>query len=206
MKSILVFLCAAAGFTLACRAEDASSTSSFYTKLDLGAAFQGDVEVNEFLGLGPLVPQPKLDTDTGFRLGVVGGYKLSTSFAAELESGFVYNAVNAVGDIPVPFDFNIYQVPVLANLVYTVPLEGKIKPYVGAGVGGVLMIADADGETENEFPFAWQVQAGVDYQISNSCKAGLGYKLMGTGEVNWSIMKADSFLTHSVSASVTFTF
>ena len=59
-----------------------------------------------------------------------GGYRLSASFAAELEAGFTYNPVKQSG--PVAFiDWDIYQVPLLANIVYTLPLEGRIKPYVG---------------------------------------------------------------------------
>ena len=103
-------------------------------------------------------------------------------------------------------DTSLYQIPILANVIYTVPLDGKVKPYIGAGAGGVYALIDGKDTSESDFVFAWQVMAGADYQINDKWSAGLAYKLLGTGGGDWGGVKTDSFLTHSIVASVSYKF
>lgn len=163
------------------------------------------------------ISKPKFKMDTGLRLDADFGYHIDKSWALELETGLTYNSIKSIEVAAVGpggpatgkqgnVDVNLYQIPILANVIYTLPLEGNLKPYVGAGAGGVLAIVDGSGVSESDFTFAWQVMAGADYKFNENWSAGLAYKLLGTGEANWGDVKTDSFLTHSIMASVTFNF
>jgi opacity protein-like surface antigen len=163
------------------------------------------------------ISKPKFTTDAGLRLDLDAGYRFNKSWAVELETGFIYNSISSVqvtvssngvphtGKVNNP-DVSLYQVPILANVIYTVPLDGKVKPYVGAGVGGVWTMVDGSGTSESAFAFGWQAMAGADYQINDKWSAGLAYKLLGTGECDWGGVKTDSFLTHSIVAVVSYKF
>jgi opacity protein-like surface antigen len=178
-----------------------------------------EISVGE--GVSGTISKPKFKTDTGLHLDLAAGYHISESWAVELQTGLNYSSLECF-EIPLAFSaggdaftdsirvddlgYNLYQVPLLANVIYTVPLKGRVKPYVGVGAGGVVTVLDADGSTENDFTYAWQVQAGANYRINERWSAGLAYKLMGTGENDWSGAKVDSFLSHSLSATVSLEF
>lgn len=247
MKKQLLCLCAIAGLALAVRAAESEPEEGFYMKFDAGVAFQSDItvkkagtvsfpatatgaEIADFLdeNFGIIVDElnpaasyrmskPKFTMDTGLRLDLGAGYRFSKSWAAELETGFIYNSIDSVritvssNGVPQTgkidnLDVNLYQVPILASVIYTVPLDGKIKPYLGGGVGGVWTMIAGSGTSENAFAFGWQATAGADYQINEKWSAGLAYKLLGTGECDWGGVKTDSFLTHSIVAVVSFKF
>jgi opacity protein-like surface antigen len=163
------------------------------------------------------IGKPKFSTDVGLRLDLDVGYRFNESWSVELELGMIYNSLKEMemtitedgvaetlktGDL----DTSLYQFPLLASIVYTLPLEGNLKPYLGAGAGGVLVMLEGDGVSESDVVFAWQVMAGVDYEINEKWSAGLAYKLLGTGGCDWNGVESDSFMTHSIVASVNFKF
>ena len=70
----------------------------------------------------------------------------------------------------------------LANVWYDFDIGG-VKPYVGGGIGWANAQADgsiAGGTTAafdfEEDGFAWQIGAGVNFDIAPSMKLGLGYR------------------------------
>ena len=117
-----------------------------YGRFDVGANFMNDLKVDN-TGID-------LEFDTGVRFDFAGGYKITDAFAVELEVGFAYNSVDSFNfhygqdyeaDISdYGLDFDLYQIPMLVNLSYTIPLNSKIKPFVGVGVGGLAAIASAE--------------------------------------------------------------
>ncbi len=221
MKKQLLCLCAIAGVGMAVQAAEAESEEGFYGKFDAGIAITDKLKYEESIATeaGKDVLKADLKIDTGIRLDLAGGYRFNKSWAVELETGIIFSSIDSLKITETEYDIDgnvittdsetikpdatLYQIPVLANVIYTMPLEGNLKPYLGAGAGGVATIVDGDGVSESDFTFAWQVMAGADYKINERWSAGLAYKLLGTsgptiGDIEW-----DSFMTHSIVAVVT---
>lgn len=208
MKKSVIMAVTLAGFAVTGLAQETmetteSSESSFYLKFDFGAAFQ-DSSDGELLGFAG-----DLETDTGIRFAVAGGMPLNDTVSLEVESGFVFNTFDTFGgaSFPAGTEYNLVQIPLLLNVIFTLPTDGPLKPYAGAGVGGVLMGISGD-ETDSDITYGWQLQAGLNYQFSDNLQAGLGYKLLGTGESELgsapggSFITLDSVMTHAVFASI----
>ncbi len=173
----------------------------WYLGLDAGLALQQDITIQDTGGA-------KLAFDPGVRLDLSGGLHLSKSWKAEVELGFIYNSVSSVGGESAGSDSpDYFQVPIMANVIYTLPLRGPISAYAGVGVGGVygLLWTDLFG-SEDSFSFGYQGILGVKYALNDNLDLGLSYKLLGTVEHDLGAATVDGTLSHSVLAVVTFKF
>ncbi len=176
-------------------------TGRWYLGLDAGLALQQDMTIQ-----GP--GASKLSFDPGFRFDLSGGVHLLQSLKAEIELGFIFNAVSSVSSEPVGSGGPDYsQVPMMVNAIYTLPLHGPVSAYVGAGVGGVWgvlwhSIIDAD----DSLAFGYQGILGVKYALSNDLDLGLSYKFLGTAEHDLGTGSVDGTMSHSILAALTFKF
>jgi opacity protein-like surface antigen len=142
---------------------------------------------------------------TGVRLDLEGGYQFNDSWTVEGEVGYIYNPVdlsNSTGsDSPA-----LYQVPVLVNCIYTLPVSWPVKPYAGAGLGLVFSGLNDFGDCNG----AGQLLVGVKYDLNQRIDLGLGYKLLVTTEHDWNdVLQAeqgDRSITHAITAAVTVKF
>jgi len=184
-----------------------------YGRFDVGANFMNDIEVD---GAGV-----DLEFDTGVRFDFAGGYKITSAFAVELEVGLAYNSVDTISgsfygddyDVDLSdtaLDLDLYQIPMLVNLSYTIPLNSRIKPFIGVGVGGLAAIASAEmygfEEDESTFAFAYQAFAGVSYQISNNADIGLIYKFMGSSDLDFDSFETDGIGAHMIGLNLEWRF
>lgn len=103
-------------------------------------------------------------------------------------------------------DFSLYQVPVLANFLYTFPLESKFKPFVGVGAGGVFVMVDTGDDSESDFVFAYQAMAGCSYAIRENFDVGISYKFLGTSSPEFGGVKTSDIFTHSILAQLNYRF
>ncbi len=193
-RKILTVSIAGAVLCLACGTFGQDLAGRWYLGLDTGVAFQQDLHV-ENAGGG------KLEFDPGFRLDVSGGTHLSEVWRAEVELGFIYNPMESTGS-----DAGLFQVPIMANAIYTVPIHGPISAYVGAGLGGVYTALWHGLDGEDSFTFAYQGIVGVKYAINDNFDVGLSYKLLGTLERDLGPVAAEGALSHSILAAFTFKF
>ncbi len=204
---------------LAAVGASAQAADHYYLDVDMGAAFQPDanIQVSMFGNDG------KVQFDTGFRGNVRLGYNFCEHFAAELESGVVWNPVvnfhSAAGDneaSALGYNADLYQIPILVNAIYR-PFHGAFKPYLGVGVGGVAGHFDssniplyAPNFSDTDFTFAYQGEAGVKYSIGHRTELGVAYEFLGTTDHNWSqngyVLKTDGTMTHAVMATLTVRF
>ena len=166
----------------------------WYLGLDAGLALQQDITL-ENTGGG------RLSFDPGFRLDLSGGVHLSQSWKAEVEVGFIYNSVDAR-------NLEYFQVPIMVNGIYTLPLHGRISAYAGAGLGGVsgVLLNDNLFGSEDSFTFGYQAILGVKYALNDDLDLGLSYKFLGTIEHDLGPATVDGTMSHSVLAAVTFKF
>jgi opacity protein-like surface antigen len=190
-----------------------------YVNVEAGPSFLHDVDIKNSGGA-------EAEFDVGVRSGVAVGYQFTGSWAGEFETGLTWNSVDKIG-APVPpppggggyaayqrGDADLYQIPFLANVVYTIPLEGRCSPYVGAGIGGVASGLDASfpaGDVEDtDFTFAGQAFVGVRCALTDRVDLGAAYKFMGTTDHHWSEGRLDvktrGIFTHAVVAALTIHF
>lgn len=194
-NKILIGAMACLLLSTACNLLAQNEPGRWYLGLDAGLAVQQDVTLE-----GPVTR--KLAFDPGFRLDLSGGVHLSESWRAELEVGFTYNSITDIHQ-------EYFQVPLLANGIYTLPLRGPISVYVGAGLGGVsTMLWDNHlfGDTDGSFTFGYQGIVGAKYVLNDNLDLGLTYKLLGTLDHDFGAYQMEATLSHSFLAAFTFKF
>jgi opacity protein-like surface antigen len=100
----------------------------------------------------------------------------------------------------------------LVNLILRYP-EGKIHPYVGAGIGASSMNirntesiggAAVNVAEETETGFAWQLLAGINVELAPNLSADLAYRYFGT-EPSFALIDVD-YRTHAVTFGINFHF
>src|SRR4051794_11773371 len=172
--------------------------------------------VNDFKFTAPGFGPGKVtaEMDPGFRFSVAGGYRFNPMISAELETGFIFNQMDAIsvpgGSFDVD-DVSVSHVPFLGNVVFRFENSSRIVPFIGAGAGGVLSMLDLDdddldsNESDSDFVFAWQAFAGVVYKINDSMSAGVTYKYLGVDRPEFRIegdrFKFDTVHNHSILAT-----
>lgn len=171
----------------------------YYLTLDAGVALVQNLNIKG----GNTV-----ELNPGARFDGAFGWQFSKPLAAEFETGLTLNSVDKIGGVSVSSyggRADIYQIPMLVNLVYTLPLEGKMKPFIGAGGGGIATVADMQtplgGIDDTDFTFGYQGFAGVRWALSERADIGLAYKFLGSLDHSWSsrgvTLKTDATFTHS---------
>ncbi len=164
------------------------------------------------------VSKPKLTFDPGARVDLAIGYNFNPSWSTEIEAGAIWNSVDKIkfqatgpaGSFSeeIKPDANFWQVPLLANLIYKLPLQSRLKPFVGIGAGGIftrLEGKDINGN-QDDIGFAYQGMAGITYALSDAVDIGLTYKFLGTLEQKYSGAKTENIYNHSILASLAFKF
>ncbi len=112
---------------------------------------------------------------TNFDLGGTGvislGYGLGNGFRVEIEGNYRYDHVNRFsgGPIPVTEATGAHQETygVMGNVLYDIPLNAPVYPYIGVGVGDEWTTLTNFQVTANN---------GSSYTKSNSTASNLGYQ------------------------------
>jgi opacity protein-like surface antigen len=183
----------------------------------LGGSLVNDTELEELFG--PVSGDNEVQFDPGLRLGFAGGYNLTDWFAAEFELGMTYNNVDKLGEAS-SFDAMYINVPYMVNVKLQLPNPSRLRPYVGAGVGGASSIMDIEhlyyGDayitgSASDVTFAWQGFAGVELDLNENMSIGVEYRYVWTAgpefDIDWGyyysietdLMAFDDIQTHSVS-------
>jgi opacity protein-like surface antigen len=166
------------------------------------------------------------DNDTGFVVGGAVGMSFSnvaSGLRAEVEVAYrqsnadgawtTFTSIGGVSSGLLDYDFSNFSV--LANAWYDFDIGG-FKPYIGGGLGWAHAEADGDFTTGIPGPFefeddgfAWQLGAGINFDISPNVKLGVGYRYFDGPDV--AVSGPVSFATgdldnenHSVLVNVTF--
>lgn len=189
-----------------------------YLNVDIGPSFVQDAAINWTTKLRPFTFRGSrtVEFQTGIRGDVAVGYNMSDAWAIELESGMMWNAT---GD-----EEQLYQIPILVNVIYKIPLKNSWTPYFGAGAGGVVSdlslltaaapFASLMRTSDTDLAFAYQAMAGIKYAISGHAQIDLGYKFFGTLDQRWAsnhsgfstTLTSNGIYTHAVLASFTWRF
>ena len=184
---------------------------------DLGANVIQDAKIESFFDQ-PLSDN-KIKFDPGFRAGIGLGTELTRRIAVEAEGGFHYNNIKSVSGSTSGLG-DLYQFPVLGNLVLQFPNPTKIVPVIGGGAGAVFSIIDAQdislgaarfSSQEETWSFAYQGYAGFYYDFKPEMGLGVTYHYLNNNGPSWktstgSTVKVDRLVSHSLSLTFHFRF
>lgn len=217
-----------AAFALAAPAEAAGG---WYVSLTGGANWVDDNDF--FVSSAPTTLTWNTEADTGFIIaGAVGMYfgDVLSGLRGEVEFSWRSNNVGGfftsnVGPIP-PTEFGIVDYDhqtfsVMANAWFDIPMGGGFSPYVGGGIGwadtsieGAYVCTNFCTVVPFDFSddgFAWQLGAGVNFNISPNVQLGVGYRFFQGPEPTALSTWVGNTLTnelendnHSVVATITF--
>jgi len=191
---------------------DAKEGTSFdwYVAPALGISMISNTDINQFSGStsGTTVSSgtATLAFNPGFRMDCPIGAKITDWFALEFAPGFMLNTIQYIeptngslsistqtvsqnGQASLVGDY--YQIPMLANFLFTIPIHPQFTITAGFGVGGMVSAAQttslqgvslegSDG-ISTALSFAYAGQFGLDFPFSENMQAGLYYKYTGTG-------------------------
>lgn len=167
---------------------------------------QADTYVTGFGGANWDDVASPLDSDTGFVVGGALGtsVKAVPGLRAELEVAFRTNDVDVFKGF-IQAEHNTTSV--MGNVAYDFNAGiGPFRPYVLAGVG----YAHTEGVIENlslatleSSGFAWQLGAGVNTQLAEGVKAGVGYRYFQGPELEVLGFEVSDGSNHAVLATVT---
>jgi opacity protein-like surface antigen len=208
MKRKIPFLLAAGIMPFATPAIGQDFLSHVYVSSDLGAAFQ---QADRIKGAD------LIDFHNGVRGDIAAGYRVSSWFAVEFASGAIWNSGDKIGGVTLSSfggSLDLYQIPIMGNVVFSTPAWHGFQPYIGAGVGGVAAMLDFQRPLgtirDTDFTLSYQAFAGLNYQVCEHVELGVGYKFLQTEDHSWSqngvTLKTEGTGTHSVTASLTWKF
>ena len=193
--------------------EEAKESDGFdwYVAPALGISMIRDTDINQFSGVtsGTTVSSgaATLAFNPGFRMDCPIGAKITDWFALEFAPGFMLNTIQYIeptnGSLTIGSQTvsqsqqgalvgDYYQIPMLANFLFTIPIHPQFTISAGFGVGGMVSAAQttslqgvtlesSDG-ISTALSFAYAGQFGLDFPFSENMQAGLYYKYTGTGE------------------------
>jgi len=162
--------------------------ASWFWRVDGGASIAEDGKITEFAGANT---GQKVTYDTGLAATAGFGYFYNKYVATELEVGFVGSYLNSVQGASI-HDTSFGSIPILANVIlqYQIP-RTIVVPYIGAGVGGAATYFNAHDYyqpvpggsvslhgNENDFVFAWQLQAGMRFNLNHNSSVGFAYRYL----------------------------
>lgn len=146
-------------------------------------------------------------------LGAKFGYIIPTVKWLAVELDYAYLAEQDIDQAGIDGDFKASNL--MFNLIARYP-EGKIHPYIGAGLGwswGALKASGSVGGItgsvdESDNAFAWQILAGVNFEITPQWSADLGYRYFSS-KYTFSVVGEDVDFTaknHMILIGVNFHF
>ncbi len=183
MKKVLALVAAAAAL-VSFNPVQAEPTEGFYVGGLAGGNF---LQTSKRSGVD-------YDFRAGYDVGGFVGYELCDGFRLEGEFTYRHNSLKSVkfGSSSFNSSGHYHSMSYMANLIYDIPMcwqpcGWEIFPYVGAGIGysNEKVKFSHHVETETEFTFsshkkengfAWQVIAGLGYEIDQCTDVALEYR------------------------------
>lgn len=192
-------------------AEGGKSTSSgFYAEARAGVVFleNSDNDFNSSLGA-------TTKFDEGYSVSLALGakmshfaphWKLAKKFRIEAEVSYSQSEIeNGLGDPEAS------AAAYMGNIYYDFDLHDRWSGFVGGGIGAALLSLEGNGlRDDNDTVFAYQVRAGVGYQLTPKMTATLGYRFFDTEDGEFSDGAARRFdaeyRSHGVEAGLRYAF
>jgi len=161
----------------------------------------------------------KVKFDPGFRSAIALGAELTRYVSLEAEGGFHYNSIRSINGAASD-NGELYQFPILGNLVLHFPNRTRLVPVIGGGVGAVFSILDGKdialgasrfSSTEETWSFAYQGYAGLMYSFRPDMALGFRYHYLRNDGPTWDLgagndVKFNHLVNHSLVLAFSFRF
>ncbi|MES1944848.1 OmpA/MotB [Salinisphaera sp. PC39] len=185
-------------------------------------------------GLGTLFPTPggtttqpgdpvsfETEYDTGYLGSLALGYAHNNGWRTEIEARYALNDLDRVtlregfgnqnGETR-GADGEYTSTSLMANAWYEFNADGDWHPYLGGGVGAARLDYEALDFNEDDMVFAYQVGAGISYDLTDYTSVSLGYRYFGTDDPSFSTGSSDfqdldsEYQQHAALLSLRYTF
>lgn len=194
----------AQGPTLQTQPQPLISSPDIYVQAQGGAVYLQDLQVN-------VGTHEEFKFNTGARADLVVGYKFSRHWSTELDCGVIWNSFNKYGDYSFSASkADLYQIPIMVNYLYRLPIGRSFEGFLGAGIGAVVTVFHINDSglnfQDSDVAFGGQGMAGLNYHLSRQVDLNLTYKFLGTTSHKWSdegfYTQTDGALSHSLMLGV----
>ena len=182
-----------------------------YFNADLGGVLQQDLIIRN--------AGQKVSFDPGIGGNVSLGFDITDALAVELQTGASTSTIDTGGSQALAFAGNnadIYQIPLLANVIFKAPIPGGLTPYVGAGFGGAITELEVYQRhfyaSDTDITPAYQALAGVRFTLNRHTEMGVGYRFLATTAHTWFADSPGLYtptgptFSHSILATLTISF
>jgi opacity protein-like surface antigen len=184
-----VLVAAAALASVVAISAGGASAQSWYVKGFGGATFpqDDDFDIDPSVGGSFESFDSGLNYDTGYVLGIAGGYMFTPNIAFELEYAFRDADADFKNDGPsVSSQSNAW----MANAIYYfTPMgpTGQWQPYAGGGLGAADLNIDdfpdeLGGDIDSDYNFAYQLIGGVAYNVAPNWKLNGEVRFFGIND------------------------
>lgn len=192
-----------------------ANSGEWYVSLFAGGVWANDV-VTDFYG-----NEVSVSSDPGYTLGLAVGTHVFENLRGEVELSYgkvETTDVSYNGGSSGSMEGPISTLYLLGNLWYEMDLGGGVKPYVGGGLGVGYATADSFfygssyGYGEGGFGVAYQLGAGVTFDVSDSIALDIGYRYKSILSVDFDdsdgggVYEGGDVNSHVLQAGLTFKF
>ena len=178
-------------------ATETQASSPWYAAAAIGGNMALDSKLKDGDGA-------KFKFKTGIGLNVGVGYTVAENLAVEVRSGILWNQIDkadggdSTGGTLSGGKGAMYQVPVMASLIYSIPINDKFSIGLKGGVGVQFTNFRADDVTfafpgqqnetlkwdHNSTAFRWEVGFQLAREVADNIRIGGGVMFSGTSKVN----------------------
>jgi len=172
-----------------------SGMSCLYARLNGGGTFYNRIEVTQNIldpqngsGFGPDNQANALNedlTEAGFIEGGLG-CQVNDLLRVEVTSGYHFKSSLTDSFDTLSADYD--NVTVFGNAFWDITNYGGLTPYIGGGIGMAInslsnVSNPVDAADSTNTSFAWNVAAGMSYDISNTWTVDLAWRYTSFGEL-----------------------
>ncbi len=165
-----------------------------YLSGNIGFGIRPDADFNG----GP----DQFDNDPAFVINGAIGVELNPTIRVEGEIGLHSNTADLFSVTSNEFTFSM--VSFMGNGYFDIPTNSPLRPYLGAGLG--LAIAGVEEEnifgadsTDTDLVAAFQLMAGLGFDISPKATLNFGYRYFTTSDPNFVVAFSGPFETEFTS-------
>jgi opacity protein-like surface antigen len=174
-----------------------TAQAQWYISGNVGAAMLSDADtIVTVPGVG--LATGEVEFDTGFGITGAVGYSMG-AIRLEGEVSYRENDVKGVSGV------DVSSLGFMANAWYDFDTGSKWVPFVGGGIGVSQLNLDYTSADDSKTLFAYQLGAGLGYEVTPKVTVNLSYRLFGTGDPKFTFPDGtveSEYMSHNIMAGV----
>ena len=146
----------------------AQETGGWYVQGDLGGSTGGQMDADA-----------PIDLDSGWVVGGSGGYAFNNGVRVGGELLYMKNDLDSVSE------GDSEMLGAFANVAYEFNKKGRLRPFVGVGVGVAQVNYDDGVVDDDDMGFAYQAKDGDSYDINERMTAEMAYRYVAVTDLEF---------------------